>query len=72
MDRAHLARLPPPFTANRLAKPVRSRLDRWANAVEITARGRVLRRANELMATSELELVIALQPAERQTANQHV
>ena len=82
LDRATVVALVDALETQGLAKRVRSREDRRANAVEITVRGRrVLSRANELMATCELEFVELLQPAERQAlqemlerlvaANQH-
>lgn len=67
LDRATVVALVDALESLGLAKRVRSREDRRANAVEITARGRrLLSRANELMATCELEFVSALQPAERE------
>jgi DNA-binding MarR family transcriptional regulator len=68
LDRATVVALVDTLESLGLAKRVRSREDRRANAVEITARGRhALGRANELMAACELEFVAALQPAERQS-----
>ena len=71
LDRATVVALVDALETLGLAKRVRSREDRRANAVEITARGRrVLSRANELMARCELEFVEALQPAERQSLSE--
>ena len=68
LDRATVVALVDRLESLGLAKRVRSREDRRANAVEITVRGRrVLTRANELMATCELEFVAALQPSERES-----
>ena len=66
LDRATVVALVDALESRGLARRVRSRDDRRANAVELTAKGRrALKRADALMEACELSFVATLRPEER-------
>ena len=66
LDRATVVALVDALESQGLARRVRSREDRRANAVELTARGRrTLKRADALMEDCETSFVAGLHPGER-------
>jgi DNA-binding MarR family transcriptional regulator len=66
LDRATVVALVDTLESQGLARRVRSRDDRRANAVELTSKGRrVLKRADALMEACELSFVAALRDEER-------
>jgi len=66
-DRATVVALVDTLESQGLARRIRSREDRRANAVELTAKGRrALTRADKLMEECEAQFVGVLEPLERQ------
>ena len=66
LDRATVVALVDTLESSGLARRIRSREDRRANAVELTAKGRrVLKQADALMEACESKFVSTLPPAEQ-------